>query len=703
MLKKAFFVSLIFSISICCFAQRVISPVSGNFSNKQVLVLDTSDGAECFYSFSGTDPLTSGFAYDGPVLIDAVGRVNVRIAAVSGNSKEEIEINFNVRESSPYEADSEESTFVSETVNSGLFTYSYDNPLKIPSGFTYCLGDGEKPFLKGRGLSLDPSSRLSRYIACNVTDGTEKYRFVIFVPGGEPGTLSKFTVPFAINDWNEFVFNGEKLIWSIDDGMWSASKVPVKLDRSVPHTISWQSIVYEKGNPVQSFVLPPEPELVVSSNPREPATFTINGDIRYRMEILSSGAEGQASDFGGLFTTCVFDTFEGDAIYGHAEFAFFCDGVYQGKKAVSYCVDKQPPLAPKFVSENKSFYARGEVALNIEASEPEASIYYAVSKPYKIPEEKADDSLEALSPEFNGVDAGNFAPYSDSIVLSSGSESAVFYKVKAYAVDKFQNISEVSEYRVVIDEYNYYIDSNGTEGPADGSRKNPFTSLKQAFNTVNSSKYSHFYVKGSFTLPEEEVLVSSNCSFTGIGESSSLIIPSGGSLLVRGASFEAKNLFIQKEASSSNVNEKLFVLENSTLNLNHCEVSGIFQENGTLFSARNSVIELLESGITVNASVYGCAVSGQDSKIYCRQSRVSSVAQTAVNFSQNGGIFECRNSDCRVTAHLGRIAELSDTNIRMTGNKWSGEFDKKIRGLVPVWKDNSSLLLEDKNNSAEGF
>ena len=112
MKKKLVFTFFIFSFSVFCFAQRIISPVAGNFCNKQPLVLDVSDGAECFYSLSGTDPLTSGFAYDGPVLIDASGRINLKITAIRGDLKEEIEINYNVQEQNPFEETSENFSFI---------------------------------------------------------------------------------------------------------------------------------------------------------------------------------------------------------------------------------------------------------------------------------------------------------------------------------------------------------------------------------------------------------------------------------------------------------------------------------------------------------------------------------------------------------------------------------------------------------------
>ena len=61
-----FFVSFLAS----AFSEKdIISPARGQWCNQQVLVLDSSSALELYYSFSGTDPFVSGFAYDGPVLI----------------------------------------------------------------------------------------------------------------------------------------------------------------------------------------------------------------------------------------------------------------------------------------------------------------------------------------------------------------------------------------------------------------------------------------------------------------------------------------------------------------------------------------------------------------------------------------------------------------------------------------------------------
>lgn len=705
--KFVLFFSILFFTGLT-FAQRVISPVAGNFNNKQVLVIDVADKAECFYSLSGTDPLVSGFAYDGPVLIDSVGRVNVKVTAVKGDLKEEVEINYNVQEINPFEEGSEEDSFIKNIVFKGIFPYSTEETFSIPKSFYYKLGEGNKPYLKGANLSLDSQNRLSRYLPCTVKNGKKSWRFVIFTSAEFVGTLSKFYVPFEIRDWNTFAFTGEKLIWSIDGGIWSASKIPVTLDRSIPHTVSWQSVAYEKGNPVQSFVLPSEPVLKMDVAPQKSVNFSIDGDLRYRMELISSGVSGSLIADGGLFTTATFDTFEGDSISGEAVFAFYADGVFQGNKRAYFLVDKEPPLPPEFISDKIGFYSRGQVELKLKA-ESDAKIFYAVSEPLKISEKLVVQGMDYNSKEFDEWQAGNFKLYSNSFSLNGEEKNPVFYKVCAYACDESGNFSSISEYRVVIDGYNYYLDSNASPIDADGSSQKPFANFEQALTVINSNKSSRFYVKGNFILPQKENIISSNCYFIA-RDDCNFIFPEGATLLVQGASLECENIILKKElknddtSTAKNLSQKTFLtLNNSTASFKDCEILALFLDSGTAFSAENSVLELLNTGLTVQSSYYGCALNAIDSKIFLKSSRVSVVASTSVNFSINGGLFECRNTDAKVVSQLGRIAEFSKANVKLSGNVYSGEFEKKVRGLTPIWADKDTLILEDSANASQGF
>ncbi|MDE6774520.1 MAG: hypothetical protein K2J14_07845, partial [Treponemataceae bacterium] len=68
-----------------------------------------------------------------------------------------------------------------------------------------------------------------------------------------------------------------------------------------------------------------------------------------------------------------------------------------------------------------------------------------------------------------------------------------------------------------------------------------------------------------------------------------------------------------------------------------------------------------------------------------------------------GGLFELRASECKVVSHLGRIAELTRTNARITGSSYVGEFDNKVSAILPIWQDEKTLMIENRDNTAAGF
>ena len=686
--------------------ERVISPVAGVWANKQSLVLNVRDGAECFYSYSGTDPLTSGFMYDGPVLIDASGDVTVRVVCVLGGSREEYQISYTVDEDGAalFEDGSIEQHFIESVASHPLYPVATEQPFTIPQSFSFCFGDGAQPFIPGMALTVDAENRLSRYIPCTVVSrahgADKKWRFVVFLMGGDAGTLAKQQVPFELRNWTTFVWQDRKQIYTIDGSDWSANTEPLLLDRSVSHSISWQSVAYEKGNPVQTFVLPAKPELEVrvGGDKKGPVVFSIQGDARYRMEIVSSGNGTDAPSSNGLFTQAAFDTFTGDYIGGTAVFALYCDGVYQGEMTAPYVIDNKPPLPPVISATARSGeYARKPVELTI-ASEDGASLYYAVSGAIPV---EADVDMDALS---DSVDVGNFHSYEGGIVLASGEHQALFYKVSAYALDSAGNLSATSDYTVVIDEFNYYL-SEGASPGGDGSRNRPLGTFAQALDVIGRGRFAHFYVTGRIPLGGGEHAVTSNCAFTSLGEAR-FVVAADGSIVVRSASLAASGCIFEKECDTARMKKSsgvLFKLESAAVALDGCEIVGVFDENGTAISATGSVIDFVSTGLTVQGDVYACGVSASDSKIIGKGSRFTAIAPTAVNFSVQGGLFELRESDCKVVSHLGRIAELSRTNARITGNSYIGEFDTKTARVSAVWRDEKTLMLENANNTSVGF
>ena len=101
--KSLLFLFVFFVFVQSLFSQiNVLNPMPGNWANKQVLLIDTnnSEAAEYFYSVDGSSPKEFGFAYDGPVLLDKIGKapggtgfraLNKLINSNTGKSKKSTE------------------------------------------------------------------------------------------------------------------------------------------------------------------------------------------------------------------------------------------------------------------------------------------------------------------------------------------------------------------------------------------------------------------------------------------------------------------------------------------------------------------------------------------------------------------------------------------------------------------------------------
>ena len=94
--------------------------------------------------------------------------------------------------------------------------------------------------------------------------------------------------------------------------------------------------------------------------------------------------------------------------------------------------------------------------------------------------------------------------------------------------------------------------------------------------------------------------------------------------------------------------------------------------------------------------------AGGTSAIY-RQTLLADKWSEPERITINGGQFDLTDCSCRVTAHLGRIAELCAVNASLSKNSYIGSFEKKVRGIVPVWSDRDSKILQDIENSSSGF
>lgn len=676
---------------------KVLSPVEGNWCNKQMLIIDNDDNGEYYYSLNGADPEAFGFAYDGPVLIDLTGEITLRIKKV-GKKKIETKINFTVHQdeaiNTPYRS------FIESFYDSGVYNYTSGTELEIPDDLLYSFGLPPDSFIQGQRLVISDKSVLIRYIPCVLYDqmSYRKWRFIIKTFPQNAGAYSRRDVPFYITDWDTITFTDQDLIYKVDSEYWGQPKEPRKINRNTSHMISWQSVDYEFGNPIEYFVLPPKPELVKSQDEYGATIYSFDGDSSYSFSLLSDSDY----DYQELYKTFGIDTFYGDNAQGEVEVGIFSNAVYQGKTKISYSINKRPPALPEIKSSAQSFYSRNPVKVTING-EQGSDLYIATSNPYFI-----KDFSSIYSPDdsvFNQVKMSAWKKSdsnSISLLFEPQGEGAAYYKVKAYS-ENGKNKGSVSEYSVIIDQYNYYFDETADASIADGTADRPFTSILQCVEPVNNGRYARLRVKGPLKMPDEQITFLSNCEIVNDGNAS-LIFNKDSAIVVKNASFSIDGCRIEADYSNDktfNRSSHIFKLENAVLNLTNCQISTQFGRNGTFIDSYNSSVKMSRNIMAVSAKVYASCISGVKTKINLRDCSVNITSETGVCLSLNEGDITLKNNSFKVIGQKGRVAELFSVRGTVSDNSFKAEL-RKTENANPVFKDAASSVKE-QNNEYFGF
>ena len=197
---KIIFFSVFFAVMQMICAQEIINPSEGTWANRQVLVLDTGNEYNAYYSLNGDDPESSGLAYDGPVALDVSGSVKLSVVFVSSAGKKiRKDIAFSV-EDSPLPASLDAADFIRKFPN-GLINYVAGTELEIPSSLDYGFGKDFDTFEVGRPISVPSDTVLSGYIPVMFRAEGKNWRFVLQIIPSASGLYSRKDVPFEIKDW----------------------------------------------------------------------------------------------------------------------------------------------------------------------------------------------------------------------------------------------------------------------------------------------------------------------------------------------------------------------------------------------------------------------------------------------------------------------------------------------------------------------
>lgn len=690
------FIILSFIFSANLYAEiNLISPVEGEWANKQMLILDTtSSDAEYFYSVDGSNPEEFGFAYDGPVFLDVDGNVTLKITKIiSHKEKENIELKYSVNEN-----DGEKSSyhaFIASFFDSGILNYTVGSDLIIPPELKFSFENSAENFIQGQTLKISEKSNLTRSFPCTILDSltNEKWRFIIKTYPLTSGIFTRRDLPIKIQDWETLEFLDENLIYKIDSEYWELPKKPVKLDRTVSHMVSWQSINYEYGNPIEAFVLPPKPELKLSQSENGELICSLEGDESYKMSIL-----GEDKLYQELFSEICADVFFGDKDSGNLKIGIFCSGLFQGEMDVPYSLNKRPSSPPTIISDTQNFYTRKDVNIKIE-SEEGSELFYAISEPFSLSD--FSYKLEPSAPELKNVSANNFVKSlknSVSFSLSGLKENSVFYKIRAYS-QKDSNQSEVTEYCVIIDQSNFYFDSSNISEFCDGTIEHPFSDFKSLLSAVNLSRNVKIFINGDLLIPSGKHEIYSNCIIVG-NDDSNIIFDEKSQLIVNDSSLDFRKIVIKNKKDTNSKNMLPLIKGNrSVLSFSDCLIYAEFEKNGTVIDSYNSVVYFDDSICATISNLYTSFITGVGSKIFIKKSNISASSQTAVLLSFSDSQINCTENTFSVNCKRGRIAECFNTEGSFSKNEFKGEISNLTNTSNPIFVDEkSSISLTDNVN-----
>ena len=674
----------------------LLSPCEGVWANRQMLVIDNSEGGDFFYSVDGADPETFGFAYDGPVLLDVAGEVQLNVTRITGGGKKEnASVSYTVLPDDASKTDYK--NFVQTFFDGGILNYSAGSELVIPKDFYFYLGLPPENFMPARTLSLSSSSVLSRYIPCTIFDKSRnvKYRFIIKTYPQSAGVYSHRDIPFEISDWETITFVNDNFIYKVDSEYWGLPTEPRKIDRTTSHMISWQPLEYDSANPVEFFVLPPKPEIIREDLEDGSVECYIRGDDSYALGVMN--ADGTYSE---LFQRVGIDAFYGDDVSGTLSLGVFANSVYQGKMNVSYNINRRPPQMPVIKSNAEGFVSRGSVDVKITGSRG-CDLYIAVSEPVTITEEEL--SYPADNELFKEVQLGSFKKVKGenySLRWAQNGLKPVYYKVAAYSKNE-ENQSSTIEFAVIIDQSNYYFDATGDSALADGTTAHPFTKFSQLAEALEKQRVVKLSVKGEMKI-DAAYNINANFEITNGGDARLKFGPDG-SLIVKASTFEISDCRISNtEDLSKKSIVPLIKLENSVLTMKNCIISADFARNGTVIDSTNGIINLSETMASVNAVSYVSFISAVKSRLSLRNSSISTNAETSVVISADGGNLTAQKNDFLVSGGSGRIAELFGVTAAFKENNFKARLTNNASKIQPVYANKASKLTEEKN-SVQGF
>lgn len=731
---KRLLLTVFFLLSAVCavwtlpFEGVVLSPVAGNWENSQPLVIQGAEDCEVYYSLTGSDPLVSGFAYDGPIMLEGTGAQHISIVSVSDRGISDIvTINYisNGRPTPSY---------IPQAVRDVYVRVTDKTHIEVPESVRWAAGvsaDQNEPekstFHYGGEISLNGRCDDPRIMPLIISTSQGYYRYLLrtgFEQTSLPAPVPQYEgIEFA--QWNYVRFNsGRTSLYSIDGEPWQQTAKPVFIDRTVEHTLSWKELKavtpdeleagfefsasvdeIDASDAVQTMILPPKP---VFSLPEKSWT---NGSVE-----LSFDSEDYILEYADRDGHIHYQNSWGEAtvpgdsegVSGH--FNVYYKGIKQGSVDVSVLINRRVPEGPVLITSAENGFSRSEVKLTFHSAD---AVYYKVTVPEKRPYgfDFATDDIHAQNAALSVTESSTYARLEKGeIILEVNPDAAVLYKITAYSEDVSGNRSDLTQYAVIVDGANLYVAEDPALTEAQfvkdapyGSMNNPCLTVSEALQIADNDDCINprIFISGTHVLDAPFVL-DDNIRLLG-NQDARIIFHENGGFDVTGGSVSLSGITLEKrESADCTMGEKsLISIRNASLSLYDCELYADFATNGIALTADNGVINIKKCGITSRSTTYTALVSAKDTELFMYNVRGVANAPTAVGISAEGGLCYLADSAFTVIGSLGRIAEYVRLQWVLEACRLQGNNTLPVESAV--WVDSSSVLLSEKANTYSGF
>ena len=698
--RFAIFSVLFFLVSFSSFAEKshIISPVVGTWSNYQTILLDVPEGASAFYSFTGDNPLYSGFAYENPVLLELEGNINLKVVIVnSDNSVIEESVDFSVK-NTPIDLQ-----FYIENKNQALIPVKEKN-ISIPSYMKYSISDSTEPYLKGRTLTINSENSLEQVLPLVIKNQNDMYRFMLHIMPSVSKDDSQYNftnntlsndvtfeddytvrriekklsqVPFTLEftDWTKLKISANENIYiSIDDDIWQTGTFVLDMNRNEEHTLSWidlSGLNPEEFIPEQFkvcyTVIPKMPNLVVVQEKTKVVNISLD-DKFYTMKILQDyNFSSSVNDYKKNYY--LIDTILGNYLEKNICFDVFYDNVYQGKLSTEIFIDKESPKIPDIEISNKNFFVREPVSIKFKTDE---KVFYVLKSKLL-----SNLNLKNLELEVNknfDIDLNSAIELTnDTLYLAEDKNNAIFYNLAYFSKDDFGNVSDIEYYQILIDSYNYYIESSSknTNYIQDGSAARPFSDISQILPYLNKNEFIKIHIEGTFeNIPS--MVITSPCEFISVN-GARLSFAEDSFFDVQSSSLKIYNCIFEQDFTknkNSFSQQNLFKLNNSSLIIDNCEFVSLYENNGSVIFADNSDVTILNSGITIQSNIFASVFNLLNSNLTCKQSRISAVSDSSIALTMNLGKLVFENSQFYIDGKTTKFYELFGVEYNINNNKF---------------------------------